>query len=237
MLSNHWFSVLIEPFSSWEWNSISACKFKHTFRVFVRGNTLAALVGFVANWFFIFSGSWEVFGCAEIAFDKVVWSWVWNCIYLLFPNFCNIILNIWWSWTSWSINWELSIKSLSCLSSIIALLLFKRLVQVWSLPSASINLSIIEAQSSLDLLSHCNLLSNGVDLISQVLLSANASRVDVIAKAVTLHWGVDFGRAGTWIKVGSFFVCLLWVLESVISFVKRHTVFYFVVSLLHLLCV
>lgn len=219
LLSNHWFSVLIEPFSPWEWNSISASKFKHTFRVFVRGNTLAALMGFVANWFIVFSRSWEVFGSAEIAFDKVVWSWVWNCGYLLFPNLCNIILNIWWSWTSWSINWEFSVESLSSLSSIISLLLFKRLVQVWSLPSASIDLSIIEAESSLDFLSHSNLLSNGVDLISQVFLSTDASWVDVIAKAVTLHWGVDLGRAGTWIKVGSLFVRLLWVLESVISFV------------------
>jgi hypothetical protein len=99
------------------------------------------------------------------------------------------------------------------------LLLFKSLIQGWSLPSATINLSIIEAKSALDILGNGNLLRNGVDLISQILLSANAARVDVVAEAVTLHRWVDLRRAWTWIKIRSFFVGLLWVLEGVICLV------------------
>jgi hypothetical protein len=64
--------------------------------------------------------------------------------------------------------------------------------------------------------------------------AADSSRILIIYEAVTLHWWVKLRRARSWIMVQSLIIGLLGILESIKRLPERHTVFGFLISLLHL---
>ena len=232
LFGNHTLGVLIEPLSFWELNTVLTSKTK---LALIRGATFLLAVSVAEGLHIILFEASGVF-CVTIAIvHQVVGSCVWDCRDLFCPNFVNVICNVWRGCTSWSVNWEFLIETLSSFSSLETLLIFKSNIQAWCFPCATVGFAIIEAESTLNLLSHGNLLSNGVDLISQVLLSANTSRIDIITKAVTLHRGVQLRRSWPRIEVHSLLICLLGVLECVVGLVERHTVLELFVPLLHLI--
>jgi hypothetical protein len=94
---------------------------------------------------------------------------------LLSPNLGDIVSNVWGGGTSWSINGELGIESLSCFSTFVPLLRLQGQIKAWCLPSASVYLSIVKAKCALDLLCEGNLFSDRVNLVPQIFLAANTS--------------------------------------------------------------
>ena len=137
--------------------------------------------------------------------------------------------------TSWSVDWELHVESLSSFTALVAGFGLQSEVKCRGLPCASIILAIVELESALDLFGESDLLSDGIDLTSQLLLLADSATIDVIGEAVTLHRGVHLWRPRSWIQVDSLLVSLLGVLKSIIGLVERQTILYLGVLVLHLI--
>jgi len=170
---------------------------------------------------------------------KCLIHWIFRSVKhcLLFPFRKKVICNVWHTMSFWSINRELSVKSLGCLTSFETLFTFKRQVKRWSLVWILICHSIVEAHTSFDFLSSCNSGSNRVDGSSNIFFSANSSGVSVIYKTVTLLRGMQVRRSNTWIEFNSFVIWLIGIFIYIVSFVQRERGFSFSPSFLHLLLI
>ena len=146
----------------------------------------------------------------------------------------NIVLDIWWTHTSWSINWELHVESLSRFTSLETWLASKGQIQRWCLPWSTIWFAIIKTESTLDLFGFSYSLGDGVDLPSQIFLSADAAWVCILRESISLHGWMNHRWTWPWILLNSLIVALVGILVNIVSFVERDTIFSLFVTLLHL---
>jgi len=92
---------------------------------------------------------------------------------LLFPDFFNVVSYFWRSFTSWSVNWKLGVKSLAGFSERILILHCE--IKWRRLPGSTIWLTVIQTKGSFDFLCSSNFGCDLVDLSLERLLPADST--------------------------------------------------------------
>ena len=165
---------------------------------------------------------------------------MWSGLFL--PFFIDIILDVWSTMSSWSINRELHVKSLGGLTTLESWFRLESEVYTRSFPTGTVWLTIIQTQCALHSFGLSDFLGNRVDLVSQIFFSADATWISVVDETVTLLRRMgemvrfcSMNVARTWILIESLVVGLIRTFISIVSFPERETSLSFSIFLLHLI--
>ena len=142
---------------------------------------------------------------------------------MLLPYMTQIICNVWHAMTSWSINWELGIKSLSCFATFETLFALESQIQWRSFERAMVSHSIVQAKSTFDIFGFSDSGCNRVNSTPYIILSADASRVCVAHKTVTLLCRIEIWLSNSWEQVNSLIIRLLCIFINVVSLMQWET--------------